>query len=454
MRDYILRIGRHSLRLGARVDLPLPAAAARQARDGWDLPEQDLTARAIVEELDSLFEAVCQQLGTAADRGVLMQSMAATLATGGREAALPLATLDFADPLRRELADQAADIGAALAAWAVEANDSRVALHRHGAASLERLELRSHCDGHLWTEQATAVLTGAAGGPGVMQLYNEWLHQLVLLRDALLPFRNWAELPLPLGRRGAARGLRGLEAARSSFLAEFLTRILSHGAIVRFAHSIFAGTGVADPVVLPDYYGFQAERGAVLPSVIGAADVASGPKGLLSWHPARIAEVPQPGGTLLFHYALADYLAAPRSLLDATATAPAPSGDARVSFERAGDRGLVLWLALDAGDRVYRVDLGQSLRGQRYAYRPAAGRGGVPANVLKHGAQDILSRSGLVTAEGGIHLLPTDGNAILTLALLGKIYPENTVLGEAAPWGTVLSAGKGYGAKFVLGVPQ
>ena len=39
------------------------------------------------------------------------------------------------------------------------------------------------------------------------------------------------------------------------------------------------------------------------------------------------------------------------------------------------------------------------------------------------------------------------------MALLGKIYPENTVLAGAANWGEVLAAGKAYGAKFVIGLP-
>jgi hypothetical protein len=151
---------------------------------------------------------------------------------------------------------------------------------------------------------------------------------------------------------------------------------------------------------------------------------------------------------------MADYFAVPRSLADSAIAAEPPDGNAVVSAERIGEAGLLLWLNLAAGDRSYSIDLGQSLRGQRFAYRPVAGPPGVPSGVLQHRVEAVLSQSGLVTAADGIHLLPTGGNAVLTLALLGKIYPENTVLGEAAPWSAVWSAGKGYGAKFILGTPQ
>jgi hypothetical protein len=59
-----------------------------------------------------------------------------------------------------------------------------------------------------------------------------------------------------------------------------------------------------------------------------------------------------------------------------------------------------------------------------------------------------------VTADDGIHLLPTGDDPLLTLALLGKLYPGNVVLAGTANWGAVLAAGKGYGARFVLGVPR
>lgn len=451
MPDYVLHHGRHLLRLGQIVDETV--ADARQSdkmHEDWDLPRRPLTAQQIVEELDALFRAVCLRLGAGdRDRQVLLQSMTATLRTVGREASLPLHALAFVDSFRRELTDQADCIGRSLADRAAAISDLRPALESDPA---RRIELRSHCDGHLWTEEATAVLTGASGGPVVMQLYNEWLHQLVLLRDALLPFENWAEVPVPLHRRGAGRGLRSLEAPRRAFLGEFLTRILTHATIVRFARSLFEGADADNGRQNGEWYGFQAESGLVLPSVIGREDVAAGPCGLLSWHAAWFPDLP-PGRTVGFRYCLSDYLAAPRSAIGDVPEEAPPTGDATILAEPVGEGEAVLWLELSAGTRSYRVELGQCLRGQRFAYRPQAGSVGMSGDAQVHRAEEILVQPGLVTESDGTHLVPTGDNALVTLALLGKIYPENTVLGEAAPWNDVLAAGKSYGAKFVLGTP-
>ena len=454
MPDYVLHLGQRVLHLGQRVDATDSLGRAPDATPGgWDLPRRPLTAWQIVEELDALFEAVCLRLGAGArDRKVLLQSMAAPLSTVGREASLPLQALAFADPLRQEFTGQAVRIGKTLGDWAVTISDARTAWERLGPDWTRQIELRSHCDGHLWTEEATAVLTGTAGGPAVMQLYNEWLHQLVLLRDALLPFENWTEIPVPLYRRGEGRGLRSLEASRSAFLSKFLTRILTHGTIVRFARSLFDAPDADKAGQNDEGYGFQAENGLVLPSVIGREDVAAGSKGLLTWHAARISGL-APGRTVGFRYGLSDYLAAPRSRIGAVADDAPPTGDATIIAEPVVEPDAILWLELSAGVRSYRVELGQCLRGQRFAYRPQASKEGTSDRVDTHRAQDILVQPGLVTASDGKHIVPTGGHALVTLALLGKIYPENVVLGEAAPWSDVLAAGKGYGAQFVLGTP-
>ena len=149
MTKYVLQVGRRRLRLGTSSEPPRISTTATATDESWDLPQRALTAREIVESLDTLFEAVCLQLGPSVDREPLQQSMEATLAIAGREACLPLATLAFADPVRRELTSQAARIGRTLAEWAAEANRAHVALNCHGRKNLETLELRSRCDGHL-----------------------------------------------------------------------------------------------------------------------------------------------------------------------------------------------------------------------------------------------------------------------------------------------------------------
>ena len=199
-------------------------------------------------------------------------------------------------------------------------------------------------------------------------------------------------------------------------------------------------------------FAFQTEDGLVLPSVIGRENVAAGPRGLLTWHAAGISGLPR-GRMVGSRDGLADYLAAPRSGIGAVVDDAAPTGDGTIVAEQISEGEALLWLDLSAGARSYRVELGQCLRGQRFAYRPQAGKDGAAAEAQVHRVQDILVQPGLVTASDGTHLLPTGGSALVTLALLGRIYPENTVLGEAAAWSEVLAAGKGYGSKFILGMP-
>lgn len=440
MNGYVLKMGHHRIRFGTRANPPPASRDDVGIDEVWDLPRRPMTARQIVDCLDTLLEAVCVRLGDEVDRRPLLQSMSATLSIEGREASLPLTALNFADPLRRELTVQAAEIGRQIAAWATEANEIGIARSRFSRRALGQLELRSRCDGHLWTERATGLLTGQRGGPVVMQLYNEWLHQLVLLRDALLPFENWEPMPLPLHVH-EARGLRGFEPARAAFLADFLTRIATHASIVAYGRALFEGGPVSPD---SDAYGFQAELGLAVSSIIGRDDIASAPKGLLTWHPTVVAQ-PEPGRTLAFRCALADYFAASRSPLGQSADLQLEDGAAIIA------EGATLLLEVDAAGNKHRVDLGQCLRGQRFAYRPTVGATAVEAIEIKHhGARAALERPGLVTAQSGVHVFDTAGDPLLVLALLGKIYPENVVLAESAPWSAVLAAGKGYGAKFVL----
>jgi hypothetical protein len=441
MNDYVLQVGRHRLHLGLRAEpIPRGVDSADAASGTWNLPRRPLTARQIVEGLDPLLEAVCLRLGDDIDRRPLLQSLAATLAIDRPESSLPLAALNFPDSLRRELTLQAAEVGKQIATWAADVNGAGVARSRFGRDVLARLELRSRCEGHPWTPPATALLTGERGGPTVMQLYNEWLHQLVLLRDALLPFENWDAVPLPLHLHDD-RGLRGIEPARETFLAGFLTRIATHASIVAYARALFDRDSILQD---GDVYAFQSELGVVLPAVIGRDEIANAPKGLLTWHPAIVAE-PQPGRTLPFRYAWADYLAAPRNTLGKPSGGQLEDGAAIVAEDAA------LWLEIGADGRTWRIDLGQCLRGQRFAYRPAAGA--VPREaiaVTHYDAGAALGQPGLVMADAGVHVFDTGGDPLLTLALLGKIYPENVVVAENSSWDAVLAAGKGYGAKFVL----
>ena len=61
------------------------------------------------------------------------------------------------------------------------------------------------------------------------------------------------------------------------------------------------------------------------------------------------------------------------------------------------------------------------------------------------------ANTGLLTAkEGGFHVIPTH-DPLVALAVLGKLYPENTVLlPEDATLGQAEKSGKGFEPKFVI----
>ena len=349
MSDYVLQVGRRRLRLGTTLEPSRTATAMSAVDASWDLPRQPLTAREIVESLDTLFEAVCLRLGPAVDREPLLQSMAATLAIAGREACLPLAALAFADPVRRELTSQAARIGRTLAAWAAEANRAGVALGHVGRERLETLELRSRCDGHLWTEKATSILTGGRGGPVVMQLL-----QRVASPDGVAARRAPALRELGAGAAAARSPRRLSRPARPRAGARQVPRRIPHADSPPCVGRGFCPVALRArwhtrhrtrrrPLRLP---GRKRPRpadgrrpGRYRRRSRRPADVASGP-----------VASPPTGRTLAFRHAFADYLAAPRSpigppsddvdLLDEAAIVaePADEDSVRLRLELTTDR--------------------------------------------------------------------------------------------------------------------
>lgn len=82
------------------------------------------------------------------------------------------------------------------------------------------------------------LMFGERAAPHLMQLFNEYMHQMVLLRDALLPFQNYQEVLIPVDRK--ARGIRHLEGARGQFLAELLTKHTTQQGIVAYAKALLA----------------------------------------------------------------------------------------------------------------------------------------------------------------------------------------------------------------------
>ncbi|MFD6098649.1 hypothetical protein ACFWF4_20285 [Nocardiopsis flavescens] len=455
--------------------VPSPPALGGDRWNTFPGTGTSLTAREFLAAVEPLLQGVIDDNAlTAADGPVLETQIRATLALGTREASLPLAVGTDGAPAAREIAGQAERIGGELASWA--------------AASLERLlaeriplpagplAVRSRCHGHLLTPQAVDLLMVTRGGPVTIQLYNEWLHQVVLLRDALLPFANWREVPLAV----TPAGLRHTEPARDAFLTELLVRRVRHAAVVDFARAVVTGDAERRG---PQGYGFAARGGTALPAVLDLP-VREAPRYLLTWRPDTGGGARDTGGgTVTYTARTSDYHAAPRTRVEelppAARAAHAPL-TARVVPDPAQDGVRTASIEVTRAGETVRVDLGQALRGHRFAHRtgdaPEGGPrtradgvrsrpapGSAPGDGTAGGASGTASLSdaatgrgaaeavgdgptagapatadpwrvlrapGLVWSRAGAVSVDAAGRAdLVVLALLGSLYPENVSLG-------------------------
>ncbi|QMV43935.1 hypothetical protein [Cohnella cholangitidis] len=470
MSQYRLSLGDLGINWGTAIDIeervgyPSNVSVKRSDSDGvwdWDLPDGIYRAKDIVRELGTLLEAIHVQLGAAADAEALLSNIQATLAVAGRETSLPVGSLIIEDKARNELSRQADRIGTILTGWAREFNSRQLALKKYGETVLGSLVFRSRCDHHLWTHKVTDLLTGPSGGPAVMQLFNEYLHQIVLLRDALIPFDNWGEVPIELRDR-RVKGLREMEQAHSGFIAEIMVRPISHQTLVRYAQSVL-GTSLTTAG-----YGFQYRLGTIIPASL-AVPLAEAPAYLLRWYPVRTVEADSNDGQaeFAFDYAYPDYYSAPRSHAGSGTPVVRLGGRTRRESGSIGEAYLRIAgreadrVVLDYGFRIdstdYSVDLGQALRGHRFKYRPQKGESDLTrinnSDIFSHDATDILRLTDLVTCDSGIHLIDTGGNELVRWALLGKLYPENVIVldrGDSEEIALSERAGKGFGAKFLI----
>ncbi|WP_136605506.1 hypothetical protein [Paenibacillus dokdonensis] len=431
----------------------------------WKLTAGIYRAKDIVIELDKMLEAMLVQLGEPVhdDPTVLLDSLQANLAISGRVSSLPLGSLALEDKAGVELTAQAERIGQQLVSWAREINSDKRTLDQYGPEMLGKLEFRSHCYGHTLIPEAIAQVWGPYGGPRIMQIYNEYLHQFVLLRDALLPFSNWEEVPFEVKEYAEFKGLRFLEPVREVFLTQLLGKKLTHKSIVQYAQNVVS-SGLSKAG-----YGFQYRLGTILPAVLGES-ARTAPLYLLKWHPVQTiaADDTQDVKAVSIDYEYDDYYAAPR--IEAGEGTPVKedvfsfSGEnydepsiARLLPNSGADR-TTLQFSLEMNDREFSVDLGQLFRGHRFLYRPKKTGDASGALVKRdmsssHLASDILSRSGMVTNSDGIHFISTGGSELVLWALLGKLYPENVVLldnGDPEELEAAYISGKGFGTQFLL----
>lgn len=443
-------------------------------------------ARDLVSMSAPLLDTCIRRVGGGEDsaaqesaREVLLAGLAAILATSGRESSLALRGDGRAGGSGDEMARQADAIGAALVGYAREAVDPE------GADG--DFKMVSHCDGHLWTHDVVGVLMGPRGDQVAMQLYNEWSHRLVLLRNALLPFENWDEVPLVVPASGneeghaassspQKRGMRALEGPSDAFVMRLLSGRTPQTAIVDMAKALTARG-------LPSGgFGFQYTQGTVLPAFLAG----SASRSLLRFYPARVPE--SAAAEVLYDYQHPSYDDAERSEMPAqpavkqsgapnAATLPGTVASVLRSRPVPGSQGPRSTLHVEVELRghpeaVFPVCLGQIARGRRFSARPhkiddAADRGAAApapaANIVLHRVEDALSLPGLVFSaaeekpgqqqrqqqENTLHVFPVS-DPLLGLALFGKLYPGNVVvLGENDDLARALWVGRGFGTKFV-----
>ncbi|KAJ5220539.1 hypothetical protein N7468_009743 [Penicillium chermesinum] len=426
--------------------------------EAWGLRSGVYTPRQLVQNFASLLDTVVFRLGSdppgsVSARHRLLENLSANLSTDTREA-----TLRLAEPLdisRREVRDQADTIGKTLLAWAGELKSP---------SFNPELYLRSPCEGHLLTPSNVDLMFGDRSKPHLMQLFNEYLHQMVLLRDALLPFSNYQDVLIPVGRQ--ARGLRHLEPARSQFLAEILTKQATQKGLVLYARALLAPELDNSPHV---GYGFQYKHGSVLPAFLAGGPT---PLHLVQYVPCKFGSTEE-ATSMVFDYSLEDYYSAhrtmvplgPGSLADLPAAREPVVQHVSIELTRMSLQSrtcqLNFTLRLEGAESVA-VDLGQVARGHRYSYgaQETSANGSASRKdsidsgprTQVHDALSILgvAGDGLLTAKDGLHIIPAN-HAAIALAILGKIYPENVVLlPENESIGQVQGAGKAFEPKFVI----
>ncbi|EAW09026.1 uncharacterized protein ACLA_077730 [Aspergillus clavatus NRRL 1] len=448
-------------------------------REPWALKSGLYTPRQLVEGFAPLLDTVVFRLGpdppnAKPSRAQLLDNLASNLDISTREATLRFPATDL-DDSRREIAEQAKRIGRTLVQYARS--------HTGGPFN-PNLYLRSPCEGHLLIPPNVDLMFGRRSQSHLMQLFNEYMHQMVLLRDALLPFKNYEDVIIPTDGR-AARGIRHLESSRSEFLTQVLTKEATQSAIIKQAQALLA-PGLRSRSSLTTLkasagYGFQYAHGLVLPAFLSGGPT---PLHLLQYIPAKLVDNAPKG--VIFDYRIEDYYLAPRVEIPAgiektlafqAAGYPEANGwgnpvlgvesasigvvdSTSDSTSSSHVRQLELQLQLENG-KCISVDLGQVARGHRYAYQaPRAsdsesspnGEDATPtvvydaASVLATGDADSL----VSTEQDGLHVIPVR-DPVVALALLGKIYPGNVVLlPESEGLAQAATAGKGLGAKFVL----
>jgi len=398
----------------------------------WDLPEGILTPSEIVTGVTPLLLTILERLGNdpqghPSSKKLLLDNLASSLATNSRESTLPIKDTQ-GESSRSDIQAQANRIGIYLVEEARKVDLENPNLN---------IDIRSPCEGHLWTRAAANLLIGPRSNGQLMQLFNEYLHQMILLRDALLPFENYQEVRFQIKKSKAGPGLRKFEKARSTLLVECLTRAVSQKTLVDVAKTFTAPD-------LPDGgYGFQYANFVILPAFL----FGSSSRSLLRIHPTQVEKSDTP---ILFDYEYPDYYTAQRteisedvevvtnqaSIGTSTGTKYSLAVEKSPAFP---DNRRLLKLRLDVPEgSCFAVDVGQVARGWRFGTHLQHAPGNAQRNTppieektsIVHNANNVLALAGLVSSPDAETHIIFATNPLIRLALLGKLYPHNVFLAD------------------------
>jgi hypothetical protein len=398
----------------------------------WDLPEGVFTPSEIITGVTPLLLTVLSKLGNdpqghPSSKKLLLDNLANSLSTNSRESTMPIKDTQ-GESSRQEIQAQANKIGIYLVEQARKLDLENPNLN---------IDIRSPCEGHLWTRAVANLLMGRRSNGQLMQLFNEYLHQMVLLRDALLPFENYQDVRFQIQKSKSGPGLRKFEKARSALLVECLTRAVSQKTLVEVAKAFTA------PDLPTGGYGFQYSSFVVLPAFLfGSSSIR-----LLRIYPTQIEESENP---ILFDYEYPDYYTAQRTEISqdidvitsqtsfGTSVGTKYSLAVENSSKSPDNRGLLkLRLNVPEGSCLS-VDVGQVARGWRFSTHLQHAPGNTQTSAppigeitsIVHKINNVLDLPGLVSStDADTHILFAT-NSLIRLALLGKLYPHNVFLAE------------------------
>ncbi|KFX98273.1 hypothetical protein O988_04448 [Pseudogymnoascus sp. VKM F-3808] len=418
----------------------------------WNLPEGVFTPSEIVTGVSPLLLAVLSKLGNdppghPSSKKLLLDNLANSLSTSSRESTMPIKDTD-GDSSRQEIQAQANTIGTYLVEQARKLDLENPNLN---------IDIRSPCEGHLWTRAVANLLMGPRSNGQLMQLFNEYLHQMVLLRDALLPFENYRDVRFRIQKSKSGPGLRSFEEARSALLMECLTRSVSQKTLIKVAKAFTA------PDLPTGGYGFQYSSFVVLPAFLFGS---TSPR-LLRIHPAQIEKSEKP---ILFDYDYPDYYTAQRTEIsqDIDVENQASIGTSignkySLALEKSlesenNKRVLKLRLNVPEGSCLA-VDVGQVARGWRFSthlqHAPENTQTTTPPleekTTIIHKINNVLGLPGLVSStDADTHIIFAT-NPLIRLALLGKLYPHNVFLAKGETGVAVAeSFPEKFGGRFVI----